>query len=161
MRLSAVVEGTHAAGLTVVVGLVVLDPLAGLRAAPDWAGWVCGQQRLDRVMSRVAPVLFLTTAMSTAAAVGVALAQHRSWTAAGRAAAAGCVAGAIGVTLTRNEPVNRELRGWRATDEPTPGWRDARVRWERAHLVRWVLLAVAAGTAAAGPLLDSLTGRQG
>lgn len=149
-RVGDLVEGVHGASMATMVVLVVLDPLQGLRSAPDWAGWVSGQQRLDRVMHRVAPVLFVSTGVS---AVGAALTAARRGAVASavcRAMTAACVGAAIGVTLKVNEPINERLRTWRAEDPPPPDWRAARHGWEQAHQVRQALLAAGAAAALQG-----------
>lgn len=143
--------------LTVVVGV---DPAALVRRAPDWAGWVTGQQRLDRVMSRVAPPLFLSTAATAAGAALLALGQHRTTLAVTRAAAAGCTVAAIRVTLTVNEPANDLIRSWRPSDVPPDDWREVRARWDRGHRWRRGLIAVAAGSTAWG-LLQTTRAAQG
>lgn len=147
-------EAAHLATLGSLTGAVVLDPTAPSRRAPDYAGWLAGQQRVDRVMSRLAPPLFLSTAATAAAAGVVAVVHGRPVTAAGRFAAAGCVAAAVVVTLRVNEPANARLRSWHPADEPPAGWRDVRSRWDRAHRVRRGLVAAAAGAAGIGLLLD-------
>lgn len=149
-----VVERTHLATLAGLTGLVVLDPTAPLRSAPDYAGWLAGQQRVDRVMARVAPPLFLSTAATALTAGVVALAQGRPAAAAGRLTAAGCVVAAVVVTLRVNEPANARLRTWLPTEEPPAGWRAVRARWDRAHGVRRGLVAAAAVAAALGVLGD-------
>jgi hypothetical protein len=138
------IEASHLGTLTALTGIVTLDPTAGMRGAPDWASWLTGQQRLDRVMSRVAPPLFLSAGGSAAAAALVALARRQNALAAGRAVCALCIAAAIAVTLTVNEPVNARLREWRPQDEPAEDWQLARARWNQAHAGRRVLLAAAA-----------------
>ena len=147
-------EVAHLATLTALTGLVALDPTAPLRAAPDYAGWLAGQQRVDRVMSRVAPPLFLSTAATALAAGVVALVQGRSAAGAGRLVAAGCVVAAIVVTLRVNEPANARLRDWHPTDEPPVDWRAVRARWDQAHGVRRQLVAAAASAASTGLLVD-------
>lgn len=144
---AGLVERAHLATLAGLTGLVVIDPTAPFRSAPDYAGWLAGQQRVDRVMSRVAPPVFLSTAASAAGAAAVALTQGRPRTAAARTVAAACVVAAVVVTLRVNEPVNQTLRGWRPTDPPPDGWQQVRARWDRAHAVRRGLVAAAAGTA--------------
>jgi Domain of unknown function (DUF1772) len=126
------------------VGVVVVDPFAGMRCADDWSDWVRGQQRLDRVMSRVAPPLFQSAVASAAGAALVAAAHRQGAVAAGRAVAAGCTGAAVATTLVVNEPANAQIRAWRPTDAPPADWRTVRARWERAHRVRRVLLAAAA-----------------
>ncbi len=102
------VEVAHGTTLAALVGLVVVDPFAGMRSAPDWSGWLDGQQRLDRVMSRVMPPLF-QSALATAAGATV-----------------------VAVTLTTNEPLNARLRDWRPLDAPPDDWRTVRAQWDRA-----------------------------
>lgn len=126
-----------------VVLLVVADPLGARRRRAGWTAWLHSQQRLDRVMRRVAPPLFLA-AIGTGAASAVLCAvagERRS--ALGRAAAAAMTVGAVRVTLAVNDPVNQQLRRWQVDDEPAL-WREARARWERGHRVRRALLALAA-----------------
>lgn len=136
--------------MAAVVALVVVDPFGGLRSAPDWAGWISGQQRLDRVMSRVAPVLFISTGVSAAGAAVVAAQRHATTVAIWRGLAAAFVAAAVGVTLKVNEPLNERLRGWRAEGVPPADWRAVRSRWEKGHRARRALLAIAAGAAVLG-----------
>ncbi|MBP2419076.1 anthrone oxygenase family protein [Microlunatus capsulatus] len=155
MTLPAVLETTHRAGVAALTVVVVLDPTAPLRSAPDHAGWLRGQQRLDRVMSRVAPPLFLLTAGATAAAAVVALVDGRAGAAAARTVTAACVVAAVRVTLTRSEPENARIRGWRPEDPPAADWREVRDRWEAAHRSRRALLAVAALATAAGVAVDA------
>ena len=159
MTLPAVLEGTHLAGVAALTVLVVLDPTAPARSAPDHAGWLRGQQRVDRVMSRVAPPLFLTTAAGTAAAAVVALVGRRPAVAAARSLAAGCVVAAVAVTLTRSEPQNARIRSWRPGDPPAADWQDVRARWESAHRTRRVLLVVAALATLAGVAADATASR--
>ena len=147
-------EVAHLATLSALAGAVVLDPTAPSRRAADYAGWLTGQQRVDRVMSRLAPPLFLSAA-ATALAAGVAALVHgRPGAAAGRFAAAGCVVAAVVVTLRVNEPANGRLRAWHPDQEPPPDWQDVRARWDRAHGVRRSLVAAAAGVASIVLLLD-------
>ena len=147
-------EAVHLATLTALTGLVALDPTAPFRSAPDYAGWLVGQQRVDRVMSRVAPPLFLSTAATALAAGAVALAQGRPAAGAGRFAAAGCVVAAVAVTLRVNEPANARLRAWHPADAPPDDWRAVRARWDSAHGVRRGLVAAAAAAAGTGLLLN-------
>lgn len=108
---------------------------------------------VDRVMSRLAPPLFLAgTAAATAAAL-VSVSQSQARLALGRALAAGCLGAAIAVTLMVNEPVNARLRAWRPQDETPAGWRADRARWDRGHAGRRALVAAAAAA--------SLWGRSG
>jgi len=72
-----VVETAHVTTLAAVVGIVALDPFARVRNAPDWSGWLTGQQRLDQVMSRAAPPLFLSATAAAAGASLVALGEHK------------------------------------------------------------------------------------
>lgn len=138
------VEAAHVSTLSVLVAIVTVDPLAGMRNSPDWSGWLAGQQRLDRVMSRVAPVLFQSAAVSAAGATLVALGRHRGPLAAGRAVATGCIVAALAVTLTVNQPMNSRLRDWRPEDVPPDDWRAVRARWDQGHRWRRALLAAAA-----------------
>ena len=138
------VEAAHVATLAAVVGVVVLDPFAPMRSADDWSGWLAGQQRLDRVMSRVAPPLFVSATAAAAGATLVALGRHQSLLATGRAVATGCVAAAVAVTLLVNEPMNERLRAWRPGDSPPDDWRAVRQRWDQGHRGRQALLAAAA-----------------
>lgn len=139
-----VVEAAHVTTLAAVVGVVTLDPFARMRSATDWSGWLTGQQRLDRVMSRAAPPLFLSAAAAAAGASLVALGRHQIPLATGRALAAGCVAGAVAVTLVVNEPLNTRLRAWNPLDAPPADWRLVREQWDRGHRWRRALLAAAA-----------------
>ena len=145
-----VVGTAHATTLAAVVGIVAVDPFARMRSATDWSGWLTGQQRLDRVMSRVAPPLFLSATAAAAGASLVALDQHKIFLATGRALAAGCVAAAVAVTLVVNEPMNTRLRAWDPLDAPPADWRAVREQWDRGHRWRRVLLAVAAITSGWG-----------
>jgi len=145
-----VVEAVHATTLGALVGIVALDPFAGMRRARDWSGWLTGQQRLDRVMSRVAPALFLSATAAAAGATVVAISDHRAVLAVGRAVATGCTAAAIAVTLVVNEPSNARIRGWRPSDPPPEGWQAVRARWNQGHRSRRVLVAAAAGASLGG-----------
>lgn len=151
---SRALEVAHLTTLSALVGVVVLDPTASSRRAPDYAGWLAGQQRVDRVMSRLAPPLFLSTVATAAVAGVVALVQGRPGPATGRISATGCVLAAVVVTLHANEPANERLRHWLPSGEPPPDWRDVRARWDRAHRVRRGLVAAAAGMAGVSLLLD-------
>ena len=149
VSVARLVERAHLATLAALTGLVALDPTAPFRSAPDYAGWLAGQQRVDRVMSRVAPPVFLATAATAGGAAVVALTQGRPTTAAARTATAACVVAAVVVTLRLNEPANQTLRGWRPTDPPPDGWQQLRARWDRAHAVRRGLVAGASVVTAA------------
>ena len=131
-----------------VVLLVVADPLAARRRSAGWAAWLLSQQRLDAVMRRVAPPLFLTSIGAGAVAAVLAAGAGERRSAVGRGASAAMTVAAVRVTLTVNDPVNQAMRGWFVDDEPA-GWRDQRARWERGHRVRRVLLGLAALAAAA------------
>ena len=155
-----VVEATHLVTLAALTGLVGLDPTARLRGAPDYAGWLAGQQRLARVMSRVAPPLFLSAAATALGAALVAGTRHRPTLAVYRVVAAGCVAAAVRVTLTVNEPANARLRAWSPDAEPPDGWRSVRARWDEGHRQRRVLVGVAAAAVALGLVVDG-RGRRG
>ena len=144
------VERAHLATTAVLTGLVGLDPTAPLRRAPDYAGWLAGQQRVDRVMSRVAPPVFLSAAATAAAASVVAATQGRPVTAVARTAAAACVVASVVVTLRVNEPANQTLRAWSPTEPPPAGWQEVRSRWDRAHRVRRGLVVLAAGATVVG-----------
>lgn len=143
-RWTGVVELGHACTLAALVGVVVVDPTARMRGAPDWSGWLDGHQRVDRVMSRVAPPLFLSATAAAAGAALVAAGRSQRRAAAGRGVATGCLAAAIAVTLTVNEPMNARIRGWRPWDAPADGWRQVRDRWEHGHRLRRALVATAA-----------------
>ncbi|GAA1436874.1 hypothetical protein GCM10009616_37660 [Microlunatus lacustris] len=147
-----VVETAHLTTLAAVVGIVAVDPSARLRRATDWSGWLTGQQRVDRVMSRVAPPLFLSATAAAAGASLTALGQHKVALATGRALAAGCVAAAVAVTLVVNEPMNTRLRAWNPRDAPPADWRAVRQQWDRGHRVRRALLAAAAIASAWGTI---------
>ncbi len=149
-RVGDFVEWAHAGTMATIVALVVVDPLRGPRSAPDWAGWVSGQQRLDRLMHPIAPAMFISTGVSAAGAAVVANGRGAVAPAVCRAMTAACVGAAVAVTLKANEPVNERLRSWRAEDAPPPDWRAARNRWEQAHQVRQALLAVGAAAALLG-----------
>lgn len=102
-------------------------------------------------MSRVAPVLFISTGVSAAGGAAVVAAQrHATTVAIWRGLAATFVAAAVGVTLKVNEPLNERLRGWRAEDVSPADWRAVRSRWEKGHRARRALLAIAAGAALLG-----------
>ncbi|GAA3565030.1 hypothetical protein GCM10022197_20950 [Microlunatus spumicola] len=149
-----VVEATHLVTLAALTGLVGLDPTARLRSAPDYAGWLAGQQRVDRVMSRVAPPLFLSAAATAVGAALVAGAGHRPALAVSRIVAATCVAVAVRVTLTVNEPANARLRAWRPDAVPPDDWRAVRARWDEGHRQRRVLVAAGAAAVTLGLLVD-------
>lgn len=140
------IEVAHGATTGALVGLVALDPFAGMRSAPDWSGWLTGVQRLDRVMSRVAPPLFLSATACALGATVVAAVHHEKLLAAGRALATGATATAIAVTLVNNDPLNVRIRQWNASDVPPEDWGLVRAGWERSHRHRQGLIA-AAGTA--------------
>jgi hypothetical protein len=134
----------------VIVALVVVDPLRRRRQRADWAHWLPGQQRLDRVMRRLAPPVFLGAIVSGAVAAVLSLVTGRPVGGLGRAVAAAADVAAVRVALTVNEPVDHELRTWRVEEEPLD-WRTQRSRWECGHEVRRLLLgvgAVATGVAA-------------
>lgn len=141
------VERAHLATTGALVLVVAVDPTAPLRGGADWATWLARQHRVDRVMRRLAPPLYQATGVLALAAAAVAARDGDRRAAVYRAAAAACVGAAVAVTLRVNEPVNELVRLWRATDDPAPGWRGTRARWERAHRVRRVL-AAATGVAA-------------
>lgn len=147
-RWADAVEAAHVATMVALVGVVVVDPTARLRADDDWDGWLAGHQRVDRVMSRAAPPMFLAATTAAAGAALVGWARHRRRLAAGRAAAAGCVAAAIVVTLTVNEPLNARIRGWRPEQPPPEEWRSVREQWEVGHQFRRALIATGAVAAA-------------
>nr|WP_246315401.1 anthrone oxygenase family protein [Kineococcus aurantiacus] len=94
-------------------------------------------------MRRLAPALSVA-----AATTGVLAAAARPRSAPWRAASVAAVAGAVVLTVRVHVPVNERLRTWRPGHE-APGWREARARWERAHVVRRALVVVAAATALA------------
>jgi hypothetical protein len=134
----------------VIVALVVVDPLRRRRQRADWAHWLPGQQRLDRVMRRLAPPMFLGAIASGAAAAALSLLAGRPLAGVGRAVAAAADVAAVRVALAVNDPVDHELRTWRVDEEPLD-WRTERSRWECGHEVRRMLLgvgAVATGVAA-------------
>jgi hypothetical protein len=147
---STSVERAHLATTAGLVLVVALDPTARLRGGAAWEPWVLGQQRVDGVMRRIAPPLFQSTGVLALAATVVAARRGDRTGVLCRSAVVACVGAAVAVTLRVNEPVNELVRRWRATDDPAPGWREARARWERAHRVRRVLLAAAGVAAAAG-----------
>lgn len=138
----------HDAVTGAVVLLVVVDPLAARRRSAGWTAWFLSQRRLDRVMRRVAPPLFLSSIGAGAVAAVLAAAAGERRAAVGRAGAAAMTVAAVRVTLAVNDPVNQELRRWQVDDEPAR-WRARRERWEHGHRVRRVLLAMAALAAAA------------
>ena len=138
------VEAAHLSTLTALVVIVAVDPLARMRSAPDWCGWLIGQQRLDGVMSRVAPPLFLSAAAAAAGATLIEVGRRRSRPATGRGTALGCIAATIAVTLTVNEPMNARIREWRSEDAPPEGWQMVRARWDQGHRLRRALIAVGA-----------------
>lgn len=139
--------------LAVLTGLVGVDPTAPLRRAPDWSGWLTGQQRVDRVMSRVAPPVFLATAATAAGAALLAARRGEVGVATARALAAVCTGGAVVVTLRVNEPANTRLRAWRPADAPPADWREVRARWDRGHAVRRALVVAAALAGGVGLVL--------
>lgn len=143
-------EAAHVGTMAALVAIVVYDPTARLRRAPDWSGWLTGQQRVDRIMSRVAPPLFLSTTAAAAAAALVAAARREGPLTAGRAMAAACTAASIAVTLKVNEPLNARIRAWQPSDAPPADWRAVRARWDRAHQYRRVLVATASLASVAG-----------
>ncbi len=138
------VETAHVSTLTALVGIVVVDPTARLREATDWEGWLEGHMRVDRVMSRLAPPLFLSATAAAAGAALVGLTRQQRRLAAGRATAAGCIAAAIAVTLAVNEPLNARIRTWRPQDPPPGDWQTVREGWERGHRLRRALIATGA-----------------
>lgn len=154
VRKRSVLQGSHYATSLAVVLLVVIDPLPALRRGKDWQTWLEGQQRLDQVMSRVAPPLFVSTAATALGAAGLAAAEGCRVRAGWRALAAGGVVAAVLVTLRVNEPINDRLRRWRPADPPATGWREDRAQWERGHRVRRALLAGSAVATVAGALTD-------
>ena len=127
----------------VIVALVVADPLRRRRQQADWAQWLPAQQRLDRVMRRVAPPVFLGAIGSGAAAAVLSAVSGRPAAGVGRALAAAVDLEAVRVTLAVNDPVNQELRSWRVEEEPLD-WQTQRVRWEVGHEMRRVLLGAGA-----------------
>jgi hypothetical protein len=134
----------------VIVALVVVDPLRRRRRRADWAHWLPGQQRLDRVMRRLAPPMFLGAIASGAAAAALSLLTGRPLAGVGRAVAAAADVAAVRVGLAVNDPVEHELRAWRVEEELLD-WRTERSRWECGQEVRRMLLgvgAVATGVAA-------------
>ncbi len=144
------VEAAHVGTLAALAAVVVYDPTARFRRAPDWTGWLTGQQRVDRVMSRLGPPLFLSTTAAAAAAALLAATRHQVPLAAGRAMATACTAASIAVTLTVNEPLNAQIRAWEPTDEPPTDWRSVRAGWDQAHHYRRVLVAAATLASVAG-----------
>jgi hypothetical protein len=127
----------------VIVALVVADPLRRRRQQADWAHWLPAQQRLDRVMRRVAPPVFLGAIGSGIAASILSVVSGHPVAGLGRAVAAAVDLEAVRVTLAVNDPVNQELRSWRVEEEPLD-WQTQRVRWEVGHEMRRVLLGAGA-----------------
>lgn len=147
------IEASHAATTTALVGIAALDPFAGMRSAPDWSDWLTSTQRLDRVMSRLAPPLFLSATATALGATLLAAVHHERLLAVGRGVATGATAAAIAVTLISNDPLNVRIRQWRASDVPPDDWRQLRAGWERGHNHRRGLIA----TAGAATLLGQLS----
>ncbi|GAB3452734.1 anthrone oxygenase family protein [Kineococcus endophyticus] len=143
----SLVEHAHLGTTAALVLLVAVDPTSRLRDGDGWETWLRGQQRVDRVMRRVAPPVYQAAGVLAVAATVVAARDHDRRAAVCRSAAALCVGASVAVTLRVNEPVNALVRQWRPFDDPAPGWAAARARWERSHRVRRVL-AAAAGVAA-------------
>lgn len=152
--LARTLEAAHLTTTAVLTVVVVLDPTTPFRSDPGWAGWLRGQQRVDRVMARVAPPLFLSTTALAAAGAVVAAGRRRAGLAVSRVVAAGCVAAAVRVTLAVNEPENVRLRTWRPDDVPPDDWRSVRARWDEGHRQRRVLVGAAAAATALGLLAD-------
>ncbi|WP_432515044.1 anthrone oxygenase family protein [Kineococcus sp. SYSU DK001] len=126
---------------------IVPEPFGRRRRAMGFDDYVRHQQRADAVMRRLAPALSVL-AMGTGAAATATLARSAPRAAAARAMSVAAVAGAVVLTVRVHVPVNERLRTWRPGAE-APGWRQARARWERAHVVRRGLVVVAAAATAA------------
>ena len=132
---------------TALVALAIgADPFVGLRRRAGFAELVAHQQPVDAVMRRVGPVLAVASAATGLAA---AAAARRDPVEAGlRAASALAVAGAVVLTVRVHVPINEQLRSWTPEVEVS-GWRETWGTWERAHLVRRALVAVAGALVAA------------
>lgn len=139
-RVAAALPWAHDVVMALVLLLVVADPLGARRRRAGWSAWLLSQQRLDAVMHRVAPPLFLTAIGTGAGSSIVAVRGAGRRPAVGRGVAALATLAAVRVTLALNDPVNRELRRWTVEREP-PDWRSRRARWERGHRIRRALLA--------------------
>ncbi|WP_432544393.1 DUF1772 domain-containing protein [Kineococcus sp. SYSU DK002] len=144
MDLPAVAARTHDVCTAALALAIVPEPFGRRRRAMGFDDYVRHQQRADAVMRRLAPALSVA-AMTT----GTVAALTRPASAGWRLASVAAVAGAIVLTVRVHVPINERLRTWRPGAEAA-GWREARARWERAHVVRRGLVVLAgAATAAA------------
>ena len=138
-------------GSDVVTGLlatvIVPDPLRGFRRRAGYAELVAHHHRADAVMRRAGPTLFVGAA-ATDLAAAVAVAGRDPLQAGLRLASALAVAGCIVLTARVNAPVNHQLRSW-SPEVEVDRWRETWRAWERGHLARRSLVAVAAVLAAA------------
>ncbi|NAZ77798.1 DUF1772 domain-containing protein [Kineococcus sp. T13] len=138
----------HDVATAVLALAIVPEPFGRRRRAMGFDDYVRHQQRADAVMRRLAPALSVA-AMATGAATAAATARRAPRAAALRAASVAAVAGAITLTVRVHVPINVRLRSWRPGEE-AEGWREARARWERAHVLRRALVVVAAAATALG-----------
>ena len=144
---TAALSRVHDACTAALALAIVPEPFGRRRRAMGFDDYVHHQQRADAVMRRLAPALSVA-AMATGAAAAVARVRPDPAGAAWRAGSVAAVAGAIVLTVRVHVPINERLRTWRPGVE-APGWREARARWERAHVLRRGLV-VAAAVAVAG-----------
>lgn len=141
-------------GLTTGLAIVLaVNPGSSARRG-GYSDFLAAFRAVDAVMSRVAPPVFLSTALSGVIAAATT-SRGDPGGAAFRLASAALVGAAIRSTVTVNLGLNEQIRSWATDDEPDR-WQDVRARWDHGHHVRTGLVGAAALVAwAASPAARS------
>lgn len=102
------------------------------------ADHLAAEQKINGLLTRIMPVFMVATVVAVAAAAIVGDGTLRRFD----LAALGAVAAMLGVTFVGNIPINVRTMRLGPDVDPTD-WRSMRTRWNRFHMVRIALLAVA------------------
>ncbi|WP_299036113.1 anthrone oxygenase family protein [uncultured Pseudokineococcus sp.] len=149
----------HDLATAALVLAVAVDPFTGLRRRAGFAELVVHQQRADAVMRRAGPVPSVASAVAGLGASAVVVRREPA-EAALRSASVLAVAAAVVLTVRVHVPINEQLRTW-SPEVEVPGWRETWGAWERAHVARRALTALAGTLVVAAAAVPTGGGRRG
>lgn len=118
------------------------------------AAYIELRQRLNAVMTRRVPVIYITSLITCVALLGLAIGAGSGVVIATTALALMCLIADVRYMILENVPINRVMDAWSPNDCP-PEWHVYRDRWLGLFAYRQVLLTIAFGSLLVGAVFGS------
>ncbi len=121
--------------------LFYLVAMGGAQRALSAAAYIELRQRINALMTRRLPAIYLSTLIAVVAALSVSLWVGNAIGSIAAGTALGCLVADVALMLRKNVPINGVIDQWSMTDYPAD-WESYRARWSEGFAYRQVALLV-------------------